>query len=158
MGGFAQEFNKDGDACKLILCDCNNTLLGARSGEALNKQLLDFLVKAKEHGFRVVIFSNDSDGNQDTLRLLFKRHLKDPEFFGPIQDKSDYTGAKALMVFDDDHTSHAADAAFRLDPKDDKTITRLSQNLFSVLDYAAVPAAQHNRPSGSGQSGFSANP
>ncbi len=157
MGDYRREFNRDSDACKLILCDCNNTLLSARSGEPLNERLVTFLDEAKKHGYRVVIFSNDSDGNVDQLALLLQRRFKDREYFGPIQSKEDFIGTKALMVFDDNHTSHAVDAEFKLSPTDDTLIERLTRNLFTVLDHtSSSPAVRRSR--GGGAETFSPNP
>lgn len=127
-------YNRDDDAEKLILVDCNGTLFIPETRD----NLFDFLDAARASGeFRVVVFSDDFEGNKNSLMLAGMKRHRDAGFYGEIARKQDYDGRKAFLVVDDDHSTHKVDARFKLDPRDAKAIAKMHFWLTSGADVVA---------------------
>jgi hypothetical protein len=132
---------KKADPAKTILVDCNGTLFMV-DGKPNNMELANRLLNADHNGYTVIIFSQRQD-NSKNLRFLdvaVEKQLlgqareetmqnwraEDGEslYFGEILEKSDAftffkeSGARPLLIVDDEHNSHNIDAVNKIGPTD----------------------------------------
>lgn len=127
-GGADASYLDSGPADKRILCDCDGTLFdvrGATGGQQLNEELFAFLYMAKKNGFNVTIHTNTVAGNIDRVKLFSKVHFGDSMAFEVI-DKNETVGVRAAIIFDDDHSTHAAKSPNKWEPRDPRMLELLS--------------------------------
>ncbi|NCO04076.1 MAG: hypothetical protein GW903_07785 [Alphaproteobacteria bacterium] len=115
-----------------IFSDCEGTLYDFGTP---NVELLDFLYKSAQAGFEVQIVSNDPSGSKLALTMIAFCYEADgdnrlADFIKgfDIAPKSDFSGEKVFLMFDDNHDSHQIDAEHKLAPHD-PMMTRMAQYL-----------------------------
>ena len=117
-----------------IFCDCEGTLFGLANGKKINVVLIEFLVEAQKNGYEVQIFSDDPSGNNLMLRMSILMLQKDRpdlvEFLEgiTIDHKNAHAGDKAVIIFDDNHSTHRSISANLLAP-DDICIPEMTKRL-----------------------------
>ena len=113
-----------------ICVDCDGTLFQVMGMETdVNEDLFRYLKKLKDSGFEVIIFSNDSQGNQGRVDLMGKRFGDKIGYFGEVREKSEFEGEEALIVIDDDHHSHRVKSVDQWNPADPATQAMIKEAL-----------------------------
>ncbi len=107
---------------KRVFCDIHDTLeepLGS-GGPPYNERLLRDMKTLQDNGYEIVLFSG-SPGRCQSVAEMCLFYLGDANIFGPVHNKKDFegTGARATIVFDNDHASHDIEANYKLGPLDD---------------------------------------
>ncbi len=126
----------------LILSDCEGTLYDWGKP---NLKLIKFLLAAHDHGYKVQIFSNDPTGSSLALRMM---EIGDEEGLvekllniSKIAHKNEFSGEKAFIVFDDNHSSHKVDCENQYAP-DDARIDKMMAYLKASDDLIGKPTGK----------------
>lgn len=126
-----------------IFSDCEGTLYGDAYEGRINIALIEFLIEAQKNGYEVQIFSNDPQGSQlflDSAAFKFSRQgredLVDFVNSSSIDPKSVHKGEHAVIIFDDDHSTHQSLSDNKLAP-DDERIPNMTEKLKNAQEKKA---------------------